>query len=329
MALSDNAIVRSYSTISILQRKADGYFGATALCKAGTAETGKRKDFHNYKVATPTQEFLKELSSTTGLTVDQLIQSLPGSPENGGGSWVHPRVAMHLAQWCSPKFAVRVTEWVLETLANPPAQAKSTQPEVRLPDLTTPEGALFVFEAFAATARIQIEQGKKIDAVVASVVEIQAKVESIESQAIPAAEFEALQTRLQKAEEGLDTIVQERKTALAELNKIPLSTRKPRPKKKIVLVRELVNHWAEIMGMSHKQVWTQFHEEFKKRYQFDALGRRQKMRGMSGIQIIERFGLIDDAYDLASEMFNPNKQVVYLSEVIDQQMAAHDAAGLQ
>jgi len=30
------------------------------------------------------------------------------------GTWVHPRVAIHVAQWISPQFAVKVTEWVEE-----------------------------------------------------------------------------------------------------------------------------------------------------------------------------------------------------------------------
>jgi hypothetical protein len=30
------------------------------------------------------------------------------------GTWVHPQVAIHLAQWLSPKFAVRVSKWVYD-----------------------------------------------------------------------------------------------------------------------------------------------------------------------------------------------------------------------
>ena len=30
------------------------------------------------------------------------------------GTWVHPQVAIHLAQWLSPQFAVKVTQWVFD-----------------------------------------------------------------------------------------------------------------------------------------------------------------------------------------------------------------------
>lgn len=30
------------------------------------------------------------------------------------GTWVHPRVAINLAQWISPQFAVKVTQWVID-----------------------------------------------------------------------------------------------------------------------------------------------------------------------------------------------------------------------
>jgi hypothetical protein len=32
------------------------------------------------------------------------------------GTWVHPDIAIHLAQWCNPRFAVQVSKWVRELL---------------------------------------------------------------------------------------------------------------------------------------------------------------------------------------------------------------------
>jgi hypothetical protein len=49
----------------IHQRKPDGYFNATAMCQA----VGKQ--FHDYQRTEPTQEFLKELSLETGLSVSK------------------------------------------------------------------------------------------------------------------------------------------------------------------------------------------------------------------------------------------------------------------
>ena len=33
------------------------------------------------------------------------------------GTWVHPQVATHLAQWLSPKFAVLVSRWVVDWMS--------------------------------------------------------------------------------------------------------------------------------------------------------------------------------------------------------------------
>jgi hypothetical protein len=96
----------------VLQRARDGYVNATAMCKA----VGKK--FNDYTRTGPTREFLAELASVTGIPVTELIQTLMGGDPRTQGSWVHPDVAINLAQWCSPKFAVAVAQWVREWAAN-------------------------------------------------------------------------------------------------------------------------------------------------------------------------------------------------------------------
>lgn len=36
-----------------------------------------------------------------------LIIIKQGSPEKGGGTWLHPDLAIQLAQWCNPCFAIQ------------------------------------------------------------------------------------------------------------------------------------------------------------------------------------------------------------------------------
>ena len=95
----------------INQRAKDGYINATAMCKAA----GKR--WNNYLNTTPTKDFVDVLSSETGIPVSELIQSIRGGNPDFQGTWVHPRVAINLAQWLSPQFAVQVTEWVFDWLS--------------------------------------------------------------------------------------------------------------------------------------------------------------------------------------------------------------------
>jgi hypothetical protein len=60
---------------------------------------------------------LKELSSVAGIPATDLIQIIKGGIPHLQGTWVHPQVAINLAQWLSPKFAVQVSKWVLDWLS--------------------------------------------------------------------------------------------------------------------------------------------------------------------------------------------------------------------
>ena len=89
------------------QRPQDGYINATRLCK----QAGKQ--FGHYNANAQTQEFLMELSAVIGIPITGLVQIIQGGNNQiKQGTWVHPRVAVHLGQWLSPQFAVQVSEWV-------------------------------------------------------------------------------------------------------------------------------------------------------------------------------------------------------------------------
>ncbi|MDH4417689.1 MAG: KilA-N domain-containing protein [Acidovorax sp.] len=93
---------------SIVQQRADdGYINATALCAAA----GKR--WHNYVRNETTGNFLRALEAKTRISVSLLTQQLT-TPEGLTSTWVHPKVAIHLAQWLSAEFAVQVSEWVYD-----------------------------------------------------------------------------------------------------------------------------------------------------------------------------------------------------------------------
>jgi hypothetical protein len=93
------------------QRAIDGYVNATAMCKA----VGKQ--FNDYRRLKSTDEFLKELSSVTGIPVTGLVVTIQGGTPSQQGTWVHPDIAINLGQWLSPKFAVAVSRWVRDWMA--------------------------------------------------------------------------------------------------------------------------------------------------------------------------------------------------------------------
>lgn len=92
----------------IAQRGDDGYFHATSLCAAG----GKKwADYHRLDA---TKAFIQSLSQSVGIPIDSILEQKSG---RGGGTWVHPRLAIHLGMWISPDFANLVIGWAYEIMS--------------------------------------------------------------------------------------------------------------------------------------------------------------------------------------------------------------------
>lgn len=89
----------------IQQRLLDGYVNATATCQA----TGKR--INDYLRAETTKEYLEALSRKAQISVSALVQVIKGGLPELQGTWVHPKVAIHLSMWADADIAVQVTEW--------------------------------------------------------------------------------------------------------------------------------------------------------------------------------------------------------------------------
>ena len=142
-------IFHSANNLPVGQRQSDGYLNATAMCKThkkkvadwlrlestlelvvALAEDLNTESFVNKA------ELLKGGESRLSKLVrisdfSDLVFVKKGSPENGGGTWLHPDLAVQLAQWCSPKFAIQVSRWVREwmlTAQNPIARSPQAQP---------------------------------------------------------------------------------------------------------------------------------------------------------------------------------------------------------
>jgi len=91
------------------QRPEDGYINATLLCQ----QMGKR--FNDYHRLGQTKAFLEALFLETGIPVSKIVETTRGRGDRlEQGTWVHPQVAINLAQWLSPRFSVQVSKWVLE-----------------------------------------------------------------------------------------------------------------------------------------------------------------------------------------------------------------------
>jgi len=136
--------------VKIEQRSTDGFINGTAMSVA----YGKKID--SWLRTKETLELFVALASDMEINYSDLsnldiptlsgskyskifaglIISKGGSPENGGGTWLHPDLAVQLAQWCSPVFAIQVSRWVREwmTSAYNPIQLEADADRVQMRD---------------------------------------------------------------------------------------------------------------------------------------------------------------------------------------------------
>ena len=99
----------TFNGVTVKSRKEDGFVNATAMCKAG------KKEFKHWKSLESTKELIKVFEESQILKVGFLtFKSLHVDKGRYGGSWIHPDLAVQLAQWISPKFALQVSQWVRE-----------------------------------------------------------------------------------------------------------------------------------------------------------------------------------------------------------------------
>ncbi|QHL91629.1 KilA-N domain-containing protein [Sphingomonas changnyeongensis] len=91
------------------QRVRDGYVNATAMCKAAGRE------WSSYRRSA--DAFIAALEGSLQIRRDLLIQTITTGANELRGTWVHPQVAINLAQWLSPEFAVKVTQWVFDWMS--------------------------------------------------------------------------------------------------------------------------------------------------------------------------------------------------------------------
>lgn len=93
----------------IYQRVKDGYVNATAMCKAAGRE------WSSYRRSA--DAFVAALEGSLQIRRDLLIQTVSTGANELRGTWVHPQVAINLAQWLSPEFAVKVTQWIFDWMS--------------------------------------------------------------------------------------------------------------------------------------------------------------------------------------------------------------------
>jgi len=113
----DNKIIREFSLElatgehhPILIRE-DGMVNATLLCRAGN------KEFVHYERNQQAQVFIEAVESDLRLCRSQLmIVNKGNSSKFVQGTWVHRLIAIDLARWINPRFALQIMKWTDELI---------------------------------------------------------------------------------------------------------------------------------------------------------------------------------------------------------------------
>lgn len=116
-------LARSFNDRLIRIRQSDRYVSGTDMAQAAN------KLFADWNRLKSTSEYLKELESAMGIPISELVEihkgvEVGGRSENQG-TWLHPKVALRFAQWCSAKFAVQVDCWIDELLTTGKVELES------------------------------------------------------------------------------------------------------------------------------------------------------------------------------------------------------------
>lgn len=156
-------IPHDYRGAVIGQRAQDGYINATAMCQAA----GKK--FNDYGRLGTTIAFIAELGGSTGIPADLLVSTNTNGANEHRGTWVHPQVAIHLAQWASPRFAVMVSQWVVEWMSGAGQEERAWRVFTDRLDLVSdqvPAGYFCIFretaDLYASMIRAGINPGLRI-----------------------------------------------------------------------------------------------------------------------------------------------------------------------
>jgi len=87
--------------ISQSQRVSDDYVNVTLWCKKFA------KTFYEFKRISTTEAFIESLCTNLNSAPALIIETKRGK---GGGTWIHPLLAIKLAEWLSPDFEVFVKQ---------------------------------------------------------------------------------------------------------------------------------------------------------------------------------------------------------------------------
>ena len=140
----------------------DGWVNITPLGKLFGKKTN---DYFKNK---STQEFLEALGENLGLEAGKLVSVFQGTFQEQG-TFVHPKVAVHFAQWANPKFALWVSDKIEELLTQGQTSLTPSQPQ-----------SFGQLDAIQAMLDYMKAQALKVNAIAETQAEVIQRLDSVE-----------------------------------------------------------------------------------------------------------------------------------------------------
>jgi hypothetical protein len=109
--INDKYAYGKFGDFNVIIMKDSGYINASKICKDAD------KEFRHWNANNYTNQLIDTLSSNSGISrCDLMIQNKGGSSKDAflRGTYVHPKLIVHIASWCSPEYALKVSDIVNE-----------------------------------------------------------------------------------------------------------------------------------------------------------------------------------------------------------------------
>ncbi|AFX93212.1 putative KilA-N domain-containing protein [Megavirus courdo11] len=107
--INDKYAIGKMGDFKVIIMKKNGFINATNLCKCAG------KDFKHWKENKTAKILIKELISSAGIPTDEVIMTITGGKITKiRGTYVHPKLIIHIAAWCSAEYALKISDIVIE-----------------------------------------------------------------------------------------------------------------------------------------------------------------------------------------------------------------------
>ncbi|AQN68751.1 putative kilA-n domain protein [Saudi moumouvirus] len=107
--INDKYAIGKMGDFKVIIMKKNGFINATNLCKY------VGKDFKHWKENKTAKLLIKELISSAGIPSDEVIMTITGGNITKiRGTYVHPKLIIHIAAWCSAEYALKISDIVIE-----------------------------------------------------------------------------------------------------------------------------------------------------------------------------------------------------------------------